>query len=304
MYTPYLAPRLDARVPADVSGAPAPILLASHPRRHGRTTPILDVVLAAACASPREPLPSSTSSQLRLSHLRVHLHPNMQGHRGPKPQEQRRPRIVWIPVASASARPAEGYDNEDYPCRGRSLCLPAGRLCPASSALTPDFSVSASASGHATRIASAVGRVALSTLSQHPWRTATLAWRFMCVCLVERAPHLSPSTPSSILPHHATQYAVEDETQVVALKRLSRHHGSNVMTIWRSSLWADPSGHLLAGNHVALILGVLRFLIWVWDQTAMTLYSLCGSSTLLQHWRWSRACRAWWFSSAHGPRLA
>ncbi|AQK74811.1 Ribosome-binding ATPase YchF [Zea mays] len=185
----------------------------------------------------------------------------MQGHRGPKPQEQRRPRIVWIPVASASARPAEGYDNEDYPCRGRSLCLPAGRLCPASSALTPDFSVSASASGHATRIASAVGRVALSTLSQHPWRTATLAWRFMCVCLVERAPHLSPSTPSSILPHHATQYAVEDETQVVALKRLSRHHGSNVMTIWRSSLWADPSGHLLAA--LAMEPGLPRLVVLV-----------------------------------------
>lgn len=205
--------------------------------------------------------PSSTSSQL----LRVHLHANPYHPRrrpscgcrisvcistqtrkvtgGPKPQAQRSPRIVWIPTAPASARPTEGYDDEDDSCRGQSLCLRAGRLCPASSALTPDFSVYASTSGHATRIASTVGRVALSTLSQHPWRTATLAWRFTCVCspaLVERAPHLSPSTPSSILPHRATQCAVEDETQVVALKRLSRHHGSNVMTIWRSSLRVDP----------------------------------------------------------------
>ncbi|AQK62386.1 GTP-binding protein-related [Zea mays] len=43
---------------------------------------------------------------------------------------------------------------------------------------------------------------------------------------------------------------------------------------------------------------------WVWDQTTVTLYSLCGSSALLQHWRWGRACRARRFSSSRGPRIS
>ncbi|ONM08439.1 hypothetical protein ZEAMMB73_Zm00001d033703 [Zea mays] len=128
--------------------------------------------------------------------------------------------------AFASMGPIEGYDNEKDPCRGRPLRLCASHLCPASSTLTLDLSVPSSVSGHVARIASVVGRTALSTSSRHQQRTATLAWRCTCACsplLLERAPS-SSINPVVISPHHTTQDAAEDETQLAALKRLSRSH--------------------------------------------------------------------------------
>ncbi|XP_008652020.1 uncharacterized protein [Zea mays] len=124
----------------------------------------------------------------------------------------------------ASAGPAKGYDDEKDLCWGQPLRLRASHLRPVSSAFMRDLSVSASASGHTTRIASAVGRAIFSTSSRHQQRTTTLTWRCTCACsplLLERAPSSSVN-PVVVSPHHATQDATEDETQLAALKRLSR----------------------------------------------------------------------------------
>lgn len=125
--SPYSKRRLRPSVCLRDIDAPLCVATASHPRRPTRV---------ARTRSPGRPRPE-------------HARPP-----GGKPSAQRRPRITWIPVASASARPAEGYDDEEDPCWGRSLCLRTGRLCPTSSALTPDFSMSASTSGarHAHRL--------------------------------------------------------------------------------------------------------------------------------------------------------
>jgi hypothetical protein len=61
---------------------------------------------------------------------------------------------------SASAGPAKGYDDEKDLCWCQPLRLRASHLRPVSSAFMRDLSVSASASGHAARIASAVVKVA------------------------------------------------------------------------------------------------------------------------------------------------